>query len=59
MADHVKARGANLENGVLVIDLEREVPEALKPRKIEVKSGPVHAWAEKAKKLIGGDQAAA
>ena len=31
LADHVKVISANLENGVLVVDLEREVPEELKP----------------------------
>lgn len=36
LADHVKVRGARLENGLLTIDLEREVPEALKPRRIEI-----------------------
>ena len=39
LADHVKVTGANLANGLLVIDLQREVPEALKPRRIEVASG--------------------
>jgi molecular chaperone IbpA len=28
--------GANLDNGLLTIDLKREVPEALKPRRIEI-----------------------
>ncbi|USE71091.1 heat-shock protein [Pseudoalteromonas maricaloris] len=36
LGDHVKVIGAGLENGLLVIDLEREIPEALKPRKIEI-----------------------
>jgi molecular chaperone IbpA len=39
LADHVKVTGANLENGLLVIELKREVPEALKPRRIEIASG--------------------
>ena len=39
LADHVKVVGANLENGLLVIELKREVPEALKPRRIEIGSG--------------------
>jgi molecular chaperone IbpA len=38
LADHVKVTGANLENGLLSIDLVREIPEALKPRKIEIGS---------------------
>jgi molecular chaperone IbpA len=36
LADHVKAIGASMENGLLHVDLEREIPEALKPRKIEI-----------------------
>ncbi|RZM80753.1 heat-shock protein [Pseudoalteromonas rubra] len=39
LGDHVKVIGAELENGLLLIDLEREVPEALKPRKIEIGTG--------------------
>jgi molecular chaperone IbpA len=38
LADHVKVTGANLENGLLTVELKREVPEALKPRRIEIKS---------------------
>tara|TARA_R100000322_G_scaffold21648_3_gene14245 strand:- start:3140 stop:3601 length:462 start_codon:yes stop_codon:yes gene_type:complete len=36
LADHVKVTGATHENGMLHIDLVREVPEALKPRRIEI-----------------------
>ena len=39
LADHVKVTGASLENGLLTIELRREVPEALKPRRIEISSG--------------------
>lgn len=38
LADHVKVVDANLENGLLLIDLVREVPEALKPRKVAIGS---------------------
>lgn len=38
LADHVKVTGATHENGMLHIDLVREVPEALKPRRIEITS---------------------
>ena len=38
LADHVKVLAANFENGLLSIDLQREVPEQLKPRRIEVSS---------------------
>jgi molecular chaperone IbpA len=36
LADHVKVISAGLENGLLTIELKREVPEALKPRRIEI-----------------------
>ena len=36
LADHVKVTGARLNNGLLEVDLEREVPDAMKPRKIEI-----------------------
>ncbi|WP_145571770.1 small heat shock chaperone IbpA [Yersinia bercovieri] len=37
LAEHVKIKSANLVNGLLYIDLERVVPENLKPRRIEIK----------------------
>src|SRR6201992_725147 len=36
LADHVEVKGARFENGLLVIDLQREVPEAKKPRRITI-----------------------
>ena len=36
LADHVKATAATVENGLLHVDLVREVPEALKPRRIPI-----------------------
>jgi molecular chaperone IbpA len=36
LADHIKVTGASLEDGLLHVDLVREVPEAMKPRKIEI-----------------------
>ena len=42
LADHVRVTGATHADGMLHIDLIREVPEALKPRRIEISaSGPV------------------
>ncbi len=38
LADHVLVTGAKLENGLLHVELKREIPEALKPRKIEIGS---------------------
>jgi molecular chaperone IbpA len=36
LADHIKVVGASLTNGMLHVDLAREVPEAAKPRKVEI-----------------------
>jgi len=39
LADFVEVRSAAFENGLLVISLQREVPEAMKPRKIAISGG--------------------
>ncbi|MEJ8568249.1 Hsp20 family protein [Elongatibacter sediminis] len=39
LADHVRVTGARLDNGLLHIDLERELPEVMRPRTIEIDSG--------------------
>ena len=39
LADHIKVVGATLQNGMLHVDLVHEVPEAAKPRKIQIGSG--------------------
>ena len=36
LADHVEVRGASLKNGLLHVELERVIPETMKPRKIEI-----------------------
>jgi len=36
LADHVEVKGASLKNGLLHVDLVRVIPEAMKPRKIEI-----------------------
>jgi molecular chaperone IbpA len=36
LADHMKVTGASLDNGLLHVDLVREVPEEAKPRQIEI-----------------------
>ena len=38
LADHVKVTGAKLANGLLTIELQREIPEEKKPRAIEIKA---------------------
>lgn len=63
LADHVNVIGASLENGLLHIDLEREIPEAMKPRTIKIgKSASRLLNAEKeseAKKAIDTEDKAA
>ena len=39
LADYVVVKGANLENGLLHVDLVREIPEAKKPRQIAIGNG--------------------
>ena len=39
LADHIEVTGARLENGLLHIDLVREIPEAMKPRQIQIGTG--------------------
>ncbi len=43
LADYVQVTGAALENGLLHVDLVREIPEAKKPRRIEIAGNRVHA----------------
>ena len=42
LADFVEVRSASFDNGMLRIDLQRVVPEAMKPRKIEIGGGAPH-----------------
>jgi molecular chaperone IbpA len=51
LADFVNVTGAKLENGLLTIDLVREVPEEMKPRRIEIATSRGH-------KVIEHDKAA-
>jgi len=36
LADHVEVKGAHFENGLVVIELQREIPEAMKPRRVPI-----------------------
>jgi molecular chaperone IbpA len=50
IADHVKVTGAKLENGLLHIDLVRELPEEMKPRQIRIETPkPVKQVTDKSK----------
>jgi molecular chaperone IbpA len=55
LADHIQVRGADLKDGLLAIELVREIPEAMKPKKINIGSG---SEARKDRSAIGGDQPA-
>jgi molecular chaperone IbpA len=54
LADHVKVVGANLADGLLTVELRREVPEAMRPRRIEIGRG----GATRGPRLVEGQQAA-
>jgi len=54
LADHVTVKNASLENGLLHVDLEREIPEAKKPRSI-----PISTSAQGAPQVVDGTKAAA
>lgn len=43
LADHVEIKGAELVNGLLHVDLKRELPEAMKPRRIAINGGDASA----------------
>jgi molecular chaperone IbpA len=52
LAEFVEVAGADLDNGLLHIDLVREMPEALKPRQIEIQTSAPARLMNKAKKLV-------
>lgn len=54
LADYVKVAEARVEHGLLTIDLEREIPEEMKPRTIKIEHGAPRSLAEKARKFIEG-----
>jgi molecular chaperone IbpA len=58
LADHVTVQAARLENGLLHVELVREVPEAMKPRMIPIGSGAGSAKATKPRAITQVAQAA-
>lgn len=50
LADHIEVRGAKLDNGLLHIDLERVVPDELKPRKIAIEAAGTKAITHKSER---------
>lgn len=59
LGEHQEVIGARLEKGLLTIDIKRELPEALKPRRIAIEGSAPAKLARKAKKLIEGAKKAA
>ncbi|EJZ18505.1 Hsp20 family protein (plasmid) [Rhizobium sp. Pop5] len=57
LADHVKVVGAGLVNGLLTIDLKREIPEEMKPRQIAISTGEALPMTE-TKQIEANKQAA-
>ncbi len=53
LADHVVVTGADLKNGLLIVDLRREVPDALKPRTIAIGAQNLSAPVANDKNLTG------
>ena len=48
LADYVQVKNASFDNGLLKIELVREIPEAMKPRKVAINGGNVHQLEGKA-----------
>lgn len=59
LADHVRVEDAWLDNGLLTIELVRELPEAMKPRRIEITAGAPRGLVSRARKLLGSEAKAA
>ena len=51
LADHIQVKGADMKDGLLAIELVREIPESMKPKKINIGSS-------KERSAIGGEQPA-
>ena len=58
LADYVRVEDANLEDGLLAIDLVREVPDAMKPKKIPVGTQKALSVVNGAKDEAGSSEAA-
>jgi molecular chaperone IbpA len=52
LADHIQVKGADMKDGLLSIDLVREIPEAMKPRKINIGGSAGH----EERSAIGGGE---
>jgi molecular chaperone IbpA len=59
LADHIRVNGASLDNGMLAVDLQREVPEELKQRKIDIRNQSVKSFNDEGKSFISKEKKAA
>lgn len=55
LADHIVVDGADLQNGLLRVNLKRVVPEALKPRRIPVNGAPQLSTGAPVEPVVGND----
>lgn len=51
LADYVVVKGASVDEGLLQIELERELPEAMKPRRIDIKAGKAIGQGDKVRTI--------
>ncbi len=51
LADYVEVKSANLDDGLLQIELELELPEAMKPRRIDIKTGKAVGQGDKVRTI--------
>ena len=54
LADHIQVTGADMRDGLLVVELVREIPEAMKPKKIDIGSGSQQQRPQR-DRISGGD----
>lgn len=58
LADYIRVESATMENGLLHVELVREIPEAMKPRKIAIASSAVNQQPELVESKVATSQAA-
>ena len=54
LADYVSVIGAKLENGLLIIDLKKEIPEEMRPRRIAIKAEAIRSRLEADRRRVAG-----
>ena len=56
LADHIQVRGADMKDGLLSIELKREIPEAMKPKKISIGASSSPDLGREERSAIGGGE---